>query len=123
MDMEFPIWEYLTILLSGTVLLGILLLVAALFFRPFRPYLMLSFAALPSALFLWAIIYGGFLAYLFGNSESRWPNYVEFPLWILATGIVSWLIYLFQQWLNKKHPFFGAKSLAEEPSKLTTFKL
>jgi hypothetical protein len=123
MDMEFPIWVYLTILLIGTVLLGILLLVAALFFRPFRRYLMLSFAALPSALFLWVIIYGGFLAYLFGNSESRWPNYVEFPLWILSTGIVWWLTYLVQHWLNTKHPFFGGKNLPEEPSDMTILKL
>lgn len=123
MDMEFPVWECLAILLIGTVLLGILLLAVALIFRPFRRYLMLSFAAPPSALFLWVIIYSGLLAYLCGYSEYRWPNYVVFPFWILSTLIVWWPIYLFQLWLNKKHPFFGAKSLPEERSDLTTLKL
>jgi hypothetical protein len=123
LDIEFPIWEYLAVLLIGTVLFGVLLLVAALIFRPFRRYLMLSFAAPPSTLFLWVIIYSGLPAYLCGYPEYQWPKYVVLPVWILSTLIVWWLIYLFQLWLNKKHPFFGAKRLPEERSDLTTLEL
>jgi hypothetical protein len=123
--------------LAGTLLLGILLFVVALILRPFRRYFLLSFLTLPSALFLLGFINtilldnacGPGLAFGPGGEQSfqycaaAWPDHAVYPLWLLSTAIVWGLIYLFQRWLNRRHPFFGGINLPGEPSKMTTLKL
>jgi len=125
------------IFLAGTLLLGILVFVVALIFRPFRRYFLLSFLALPSALFLLGFINtvlldnacGPGLAYgpdgeqSFQYCASTWPGHAVYSLWLASTAIVWGLVYLFQCWLNRNHPFFGGKDLSEEPSKMTTLNL
>jgi hypothetical protein len=91
---------------------------------------------LPSALFLLGFINtilldnacGPSLAFgpdseqSFQYCASTWPDHAVYSLWILSTATVWWLTYLVQRWLNKKVPFFGARSLPEEPSDMTTLK-
>jgi hypothetical protein len=125
------------IFLAGTLLLGVVLFVVALIIRPFRRYFLLSFLAIPSALFLLGFITtillddacGPNLAFgpdgeqSFQYCASTWPDRAVYPLWLFSTVVLWTLIYLLQRWLNRKHPFFGGKDLSEEPSKMTVLKL
>jgi hypothetical protein len=120
--------------LAGTLLFGILLFVVALVFRRFRRYFLLSFLALPSAVFLLGFITttlldnacGPDLAYgpdgeqSFQYCAATWPDRAVYPLWLLSTAIVWLLTYLLERSLNGKYPFWGGQPLPEEPSKTTT---
>ena len=113
------------------------LLVFALIFRRFRRYLLLSFVALPSAIFLLGFIDTLLLDNACGPNvamgpdgeqsfvycASIWPEKSVIPLWILSTLCVWLLTYLLQRRLNMKHPFFGGKDLSAKGSETTTLNL
>jgi hypothetical protein len=123
--------------LGLTTLLGLFLFAIACACPRFRGYFLLSFAALPSAFFLWVFIRafllnhacGPLLAYGPDGEQSihscaaTWPRLAEFPLWLFSTALVWWIVYLVQRWLNKRCSFFSGKNCTEKQSRTVKQKV